>query len=106
MKNHLLLFTTIILILGGLIGAGVGILYAPRPGVATRAVLHNRTVQLQAGVTRDQRNVAKDLNKSFEQVKDRVNNFFKEARIELNKIGGQFKGSFSSISIPSIRNLH
>ena len=47
MKARMIFLSIITLILGGLVGASVGMLMAPRSGRATRAILRSKGVELQ-----------------------------------------------------------
>ena len=105
MKSRLVFFTSLTLILGVLIGTGFGLLYAPRAGLYTRAIVHNQSVQYQAQLTRDihlagiqsQSNVTKDVHIAGIQVQAWLGNFIKGAGITLTKFGNQLKTWIGSI---------
>jgi len=74
----------VMLVLGGLIGAGIALLVAPQSGRATRAQLYSRGVALR--------------DKASEEVvvtRSRLNNQFNDlasgARIRATKIGGRVR---------------
>ena len=99
MKIRMILTTMTALILGGLIGTSVALLYAPRSGRATRALLRSKGVQIQE-------KVAEDISLTGTQVKDRLDNLTNEARNKVTEIGDQLKDTVSSISLPIPANGH
>ncbi len=110
MNGRLLFFTSLTLILGVLIGTSFGLLYAPRAGLYTRAIVHNQSVQYQSQITRDihlagiqsQSNVTKDVHVAGIQVQAWLGNFFKGAGITLSKLGNQLKVWIGSIPFPKL----
>ena len=92
MRLRMFLISLSTLMLGVLVGTSVGILYAPRSGKATRAMLRSKGVILQEKVT-------EDLNLASVQVKDRIENLTGEARHKAVEIGDQLKDTANSISM-------
>lgn len=99
MNTRMIFLSLATMVLGGLVGAGAGLLYAPRSGRATRAILRSKGVQLQE-------KVAEDVNLATAQIKDRVDNLTTEAHDRVVEIGDQLKDSVSSISLPFPSNGH
>jgi gas vesicle protein len=93
MKLRMIFMTIFALIIGGLIGTSVTLLYAPRSGRATRALLRSKGVQIQE-------KVAEDLSLTGNQVKGRIDNLTNEARHKVVQIGDQLKDTVSSVSLP------
>ena len=99
MKARMIFLSLSTLILGGLAGASVGMLFAPRSGRATRAMLRSKGVELQE-------RVSEDITLAGAQVMGRVDNLATDARHKVGEIGGQLKESVSSISLPFPTNGH
>jgi gas vesicle protein len=99
MKIQTILLSTVALILGGLIGSGFGMLYAPRSGRATRAILRNKGVEFQESVT-------ENINMAGVQAKTRIGHLGLETRHKVAELGGQLKDTVSSIPMPFPSNGH
>jgi gas vesicle protein len=93
MKTRIIVWTIFTIVLGGLLGTGVGFLFAPHSGRSTRAALRNKGAQIQE-------KVSEDINQAGAQVMNRVDDLAAEARGRVVEIGGQLKDSVSSISLP------
>ena len=93
MKARMIFLSIITLILGGLVGASVGMLMAPRSGRATRAILRSKGVELQE-------KVSEEINLAGAQVKGQVDNLASGARHKVGEIGDQLKDTVHSISLP------
>jgi len=72
------------LFLGGFLGAGVALLYAPQSGRATRAMLRNRGIIVQE-------KVADDLKITRAQMQKGLNSLASEAQARVNEVEDRIK---------------
>ena len=93
---------------GGLVGAGAGLLYAPRSGRATRALIRSQGVALRE-------KLAEDVLLATAQARSQVSHVRRDARYRANEIGVRLqdaieerqhalKEAVGSISIPFQQN--
>ncbi len=73
------------LMLGGLGGAGLALLFAPQSGRATRAMIHSKGVLIKE-------RVAEEMNVAASEVKDRFTGMTLQARHQTNHLGRQLQG--------------
>lgn len=93
MNSRIFGISVILLIVGGLIGSSVALLYAPQSGRATRAMLHSKSIIAQARAA-DEVAIAKS------QVEAAVETLSSQIRNDATKFSDQLKNTVSSISLP------
>ncbi|MDR3573316.1 MAG: YtxH domain-containing protein [Anaerolineaceae bacterium] len=93
MNNRIFGISVILLIIGGLIGSSVALLYAPQSGRATRAMLHSKGVIAQAHAS-DELTIAKS------QIEAAVESLTSQIRNDAAKFSDQLKNTVGSISLP------
>jgi gas vesicle protein len=71
---------------GGLIGGSAGVLYAPRSGRATRALIRSQSVAFKE-------KMAEEVQLAGSQVKSQVNHVRRDARYKANEIGNRLHGT-------------
>jgi gas vesicle protein len=99
MKARMIILSLATLVLGGLVGTSVALLYAPQSGRATRAMLRSKGVILQE-------KVSEEVDLTRLQMKGRINNMANEARGRVNELGGHLKDSVSSIPMALRARAH
>jgi len=85
--------SVILLVVGGLIGSSVALLYAPQSGRATRALLHSKGVIAQA-------HAADEVTIVRSQIEATVENLTSQIRNDAAKFSDQLKNTVGSISLP------
>jgi gas vesicle protein len=93
MNNRVFGLSVLLLIVGGLIGSSVALLYAPQSGRATRAMLHSKRVIVQERAA-DEVTIAKS------QIESAVENLTVQLRNDVAKFSDQLKNTVGSISLP------
>ena len=93
MNSRIFGISVILLLVGGLIGSSVALLYAPQSGRATRAMLHSKSIIAQAHVA-DEYTIAKS------QIEAAAEHLTSQIRIDAAKFSDQLKNTVGSISLP------
>jgi gas vesicle protein len=97
-----------ILTMGGLIGSGVALLYAPRSGRATRSMIQSRGVELKE-------KIAEEAHLASLQARGQLNHVRRDTRYKARQLGSRLqnaredrqyaiKESVSGISLPFKHN--
>lgn len=75
-----------ILTVGGLIGSSVALLYAPRSGRATRALIRSRGVEMRE-------KIAEETHLTALQARDQMNHMRRDARYRAREIGSRLQNT-------------
>ena len=97
-----------VLAVGGLIGSSVALLYAPRSGRATRALIRSRGVELRE-------KIAEETQLTALQARGQMNHMRRDARYRAREIGSRLqntredtqyalKGAVSAVPLPFKHN--
>ena len=97
-----------VLAVGGLIGSSVALLYAPRSGRATRALIYSRGVELKE-------KISEEAHLVNVQARDQLNHVRRDARYRTREIGSRLqntrqdtqyalRGAVSNVPLPFKHN--
>lgn len=102
MKSSMVHLPIGVLVIGGLIGASLGLLFAPRSGEATRELMQKISAQFQVVA-------AQKVNLAGAQVHDGAGNLVKEEHFNLNNVWNQVKEAvgtfFNNLRLSLIKAL-
>ena len=86
-------FNVLALIVGGLVGAGTALLYAPQSGRTTRAMIRTKGAMLQD-------KVVEDVHLTRLQIEGKLDNLATEALHKVAEISDQLKETVDSLPLP------
>jgi gas vesicle protein len=93
MNIRMIVFSTLALIVGGSVGAGAALLYAPQSGRTTRAMIRAKGIMLQDRVT-------EDMNLARLRIEGRLDNIAIGARHKVAEISDRLQDTVDALPVP------